>query len=237
MDGLKELYHFQEISNRIRELGEQQAALVADASFSQAMNRLSHISLELASIEGAISNLKKEINRLEGVNAGERDKRQQCEKKLYDGSTMNPKELSQLQQKIDEYREIMDVNDEKTLKLWEDLEKKEQEITKVKKEQEKLGADLAALKQSYHERNSRFDTEIACLEQEAKAAKDLVPSDLLQLFEKMARTHHGVAIAPLRGDGCGACHVSLSSGILHNLRKSKEGYVRCENCGRMVFIL
>jgi predicted nucleic acid-binding Zn-ribbon protein len=237
MGSLKELYHVQEISNRIRELGEQQAALKADVSVTQIKSRLSQVTVELASIEEAISVLKKKINHFEGLNAEEKGKRQQCEKKLYDGSTVNPKELSQLQQKIDEYQEMMDNNDEKTLQLWEELEPKEQAKATVQREKDQLSADLKVLKQERQARNSQLEMEIASLQREMEEAKKAVPDDLLQLFEKMARTHHGVAMAPLKGDGCGACHVALSSGTLHTLRKSQDGYIRCENCGRMVFIL
>jgi predicted nucleic acid-binding Zn-ribbon protein len=236
MDGLKELYHFQEISNRIHEFEERLAALVADPTYSQVLHHLSRVSSELASIDEAISALKKEIGKLEKINGGEQEKCQQCQKKLYDGSIANPKELAQLQQKIDEYREIMNANDERMLQLWEELEQKEEEAIKVKDEQGKLSMDLATLKRNCQEQKDQFKAEIAHLEQEAESLRTMVPEELLQLYTKMASSHHGVAIAPLKGDLCGACHVALTSGILRTLKKSKEGYIRCENCGRIVFI-
>lgn len=235
MDGLKELYRFQELSLRIRELGQQQASMVSDAALSGTMDRLARVSLHLASVEGAISDLKKKIKRLEDENAEECSKRKQSEKKLYDGTIVSSKELAQLQQKIQEYQTAIDANEERTLGLLEELETKEREIARIQKEEEDLSSALSALQKHHKERNNEYELEIAQLELEAAEVKPTVPEALLQIYQKMARHHHGIALAKLSGDGCGACHVALSGALLQRLRKEKS-YVTCENCGRMIFV-
>jgi predicted nucleic acid-binding Zn-ribbon protein len=69
----------------------------------------------------------------------------------------------------------------------------------------------------------------------ASVAAELPPS-LLAKYENMRKRRGGVAVAPVRDTECGACHVSLPTGVISALRGDLDDLVLCTSCGRYLFL-
>lgn len=234
-NALKELHHYQELKLRSKKLGMEQAALVGGTAITDAMGRLSWITSELAAIEETISQTKRMIKRLEDENSEIRAQLNHSESKLYDGSIAHAKELTQMQQKIETYRQSSNRTEEKILELMEIIEEKEAKVQKIQGDKEDLSKALNELERNNRLENARYEQEIELTETEASRIKENLSPELLAIYDRQSRAHHGVAIAPLQGDTCGACHVSLSSAMVQRIKRDQNTVHTCENCGRIVY--
>jgi predicted nucleic acid-binding Zn-ribbon protein len=83
---------------------------------------------------------------------------------------------------------------------------------------------LAADTQEYEEMRDKIESLRAPL-----------PTSILGHYD--GRKAHGkLAIAPVRGGVCGACHLSIPSGRLSDLRRKPGELNVCDNCGVFIFL-
>jgi predicted nucleic acid-binding Zn-ribbon protein len=89
---------------------------------------------------------------------------------------------------------------------------------------------------------ARRDAEFEVIDRDsAKAAADRsllapgLPADLVTLYEKIRASSDGVGAAPLRGNRCEGCHLSLSPVDVNRIKSAPEDeVVRCEECLRIL---
>jgi predicted nucleic acid-binding Zn-ribbon protein len=78
--------------------------------------------------------------------------------------------------------------------------------------------------------------ELAAAEALRAAAIAAVPEDLVDHYERIAKRHGGVALAEIRGEGCGQCGVHIRPHVIQQLqRDSNEGFFHCETCTRILY--
>ena len=65
-----------------------------------------------------------------------------------------------------------------------------------------------------------------------------VPDDLRDLYERIAKRHHGTAMAEARDNQCRGCGMRVLPHILQELRQeANEEVYRCETCGLILYTL
>lgn len=90
--------------------------------------------------------------------------------------------------------------------------------------------DLTAIVQ----RRQRIIEETAEAQTERdRLAKEVDPT-LLFLYDRLLINKNGLAVAPLKGEQCGGCHVKLIPATLIKVHAENE-IVQCENCARILF--
>jgi predicted nucleic acid-binding Zn-ribbon protein len=78
--------------------------------------------------------------------------------------------------------------------------------------------------------------ELAAAEAVRAAAMSAVPEDLVDHYERIAKRHGGIALAEIRGEGCGQCGVHIRPHVIQQLqRESNEGFFHCETCTRILY--
>ena len=78
--------------------------------------------------------------------------------------------------------------------------------------------------------------ELAAAEALRAAAIATVPEDLIDHYERIAKRHGGIALAEIRGEGCGQCGVHIRPHVIQQLqRDSNEGFFHCETCTRILY--
>jgi predicted nucleic acid-binding Zn-ribbon protein len=78
--------------------------------------------------------------------------------------------------------------------------------------------------------------EMAAAEAVRGAAIAAVPEDLVDHYERIAKRHGGIALAEIRGEGCGQCGVHIRPHVIQQLqRDSNEGFFHCETCTRILY--
>lgn len=82
----------------------------------------------------------------------------------------------------------------------------------------------------------RKDLEVLLAERERTIAP--VPQDMRDLYERIAKRHHGTALAEARDGQCRGCGMRVLPHILQLLRQdANEELFRCESCGLILYSL
>jgi uncharacterized protein len=103
------------------------------------------------------------------------------------------------------------------------------------KEFEKLVAgDLHKIQALNTEKKKELNAALA----EREKVIATVPQDLRELYDRVAKRHHGTAMARVRDEQCGGCGMRILPHIIQELRlESNEEIYRCETCGLILYTL
>jgi len=230
MDRLLELQAIDSTIDRLearrRQLEEGGELMAARAAMEDAEGRLGELRL-------AIDAVMREQQRLEHEIDSMTQKAGADEKRLYDGSIANVKELQALQHEIANLKERRSRAEDELLEQLvrkDDLEGRVAEAGKVATEArdnvEAVGAEaIRELEQ--------IETSLKASRENREALGPEFDEELLDLYEELRRQKKGIAVAALVDGVCQACHEKLSPLELDRLKKT-DGVKRCEYCRRIV---
>jgi predicted nucleic acid-binding Zn-ribbon protein len=233
MRGLDRLLELQELDSAIdrlearkRQLEEGKEIADARAAMEDAEGRLGELRLGVDAVVREQQRLEREIDSM--TRKAEVD-----EKRLYDGSIANVKEMEALQHEITSLKQRRSRSEDDLLEQMvrkDDLESRAGEASTVVQD---TRARLDAVGGEAVQELERIEADLA----EKRAAREkLVPEfddELLELYEELRRQKRGVAVAALVDGVCQACHEKLSAMELDRLKRT-EGVKRCEYCRRIV---
>lgn len=81
------------------------------------------------------------------------------------------------------------------------------------------------------------EKEMAELNDERARAISGIPENLLDHYERIVKKHHGIALAEVRGEKCGACGMIVRPHVLQEMRRAdSDQLVHCETCTRILFL-
>jgi hypothetical protein len=155
------------------------------------------------------------------------------EKRMYDGSIANAKELDALQHEISSLKDRRSRAEDELLDQMvrrEDMEARattaETELAAVRARLDAVGGDSARELQE-------VEAGLSDRRNERDALVPALDEDLLELYEDLRRQKKGVGAAAIVDGVCQACHEKLSAVELDRL-KHDDGIKRCEYCRRIV---
>ncbi|RYD60413.1 MAG: hypothetical protein EOP83_19455 [Verrucomicrobiaceae bacterium] len=93
-----------------------------------------------------------------------------------------------------------------------------------------VAEDLATVKQR-HERMAAERDEVTS-EREKLVVN--VPESVVPLYNRLMKSKDGLAIAPMRENKCGGCHMKLIASTVMKVNSAKE-IAQCEDCGRILY--
>jgi len=230
MDRLLEL---QEIDTAIDRLEARRSQLEGGQELREARAVMEDAEGRLGEIRLALDAVTREQQRLEHEIDTMSRRAEVEEKRLYDGTIANAKELESLQREIANLKERRGRVEDDVLELMvrrEDLEDRavtaERDVAQAREGVVAVGGDAV-----------RELSEIEAAVEEKRAARDaLLPEidqEILGLYEDLRPHKKGIAVAALVGGVCQACHEKLSALELDRLKKT-DGVKRCEYCRRIV---
>jgi hypothetical protein len=233
MRGLDRLLELQEIDSAIDRLEARKRQLEEGKELSAARTAMEDAEGRLGELRLGVDAVVREQQRLEREIDSMTRKAEVDEKRLYDGSIANIKELEALQHEIASLRERRSRSEDVLLEQMirkDDLESRAGDAgTVVQQARDRLESVGGEAVQELE----RIEAELA----EKRAAREkLVPEfddELLELYEELRRQKRGVAVAALVDGVCQACHEKLAAMELDRLKRT-EGVKRCEYCRRIV---
>jgi predicted nucleic acid-binding Zn-ribbon protein len=227
------LLALQDIDTAIDRLSARKAVLESGGELAAARNEadaaervLGELQLQLDVVGRDQSKLEHEIDSLTQKAAAE-------DKRLYDGSVVNAKELESIQHEIENLKRRRSDREDEMLGLME-----------VREELERRGAEAEsssnALREQVETVGGAALGELQSIETELEAKvaerRALVPGfepDLLELYEDLRKQKKGIGVAALVDGVCQGCHEQLSAMELDKLKRV-EGVRRCEHCRRIL---
>jgi hypothetical protein len=233
MRGLDRVLELQELDLAIGRLEERREQLEAGEELSAARKDMEEAEARLGELRLASDAVGSESTRLEHEIDSMSAKLAAEEKRMYDGSIVNAKELEALQHEIASLKDRRSRDEDLLLDQMErkeDLDARaaaaEGTVAEARRRLEALGGDSVR----------ELDQIVAELGSGRAAREALVAAfdeELLELYEDLRRQKHGVGAAAIVDGVCQACHEKLSAVELDRL-KHTEGVKRCEYCRRIV---
>lgn len=224
------LYRIQRIDSQLdshrRRVREIDAELESDQVLQQARAQRRSLEEALRPHEARATNLNLEM---QSVTA----QRTQFSNQLYSGAVSNPKELQDIEHKLEELkRRHSDLENAllETMITVEDLQERLHTATEALAQ---IEAERASQHGALLEERQQLRLEIRRLKAQREKIAAEVDGDTLALYEDLRRKKQGYAVSVLEGDRCQRCAVSQTEVIVQQVRQGNE-IVFCSNCGRIL---
>jgi predicted nucleic acid-binding Zn-ribbon protein len=106
--------------------------------------------------------------------------------------------------------------------------------TALKQAEQSIAAERKELHTQHAAKKKDLDAALA----KREPAIAPIPEDLRVLYERIAKRHHGVALAEARDGQCRGCGMRVLPHILQQLLKdTNDELFRCESCGLILYSL
>jgi len=156
------------------------------------------------------------------------------ERRLYDGSVHNPKELTSIQHEIDLLKTTRGRQEDALVEVLDRAEAAERECEGARKNVARLEGRWEQDRGELEGEARRLSGVIAGVDQtrEAQAAK--VATRVLQTYEDLRRRKSGVAVARIQGGACAGCRISIPNAVRTRVL-SGAVLAQCPNCERILY--
>jgi predicted nucleic acid-binding Zn-ribbon protein len=223
----------QELDTSIDRLEHRRAQLEAGEELSAARKGLEEAESQLGELRLASDAVDASSRRLENEIDSFGAKLAAEEKRMYDGTIVNAKELEALQHEISSLKERRGRAEDE---LFEQMERREDLDPRAAEAAKEVDAARARAEGVGGDAIRELDEIAAGLQAKRAEREALVQAfdeELLELYEDLRPQKHGVGAAAIVDGVCQACHEKLSAVELDKLRHT-EGVKRCEYCRRIV---
>jgi predicted nucleic acid-binding Zn-ribbon protein len=235
MDPARPLLDMQEIDTaidrltaRMRALETGEGAANALAEANEAERMMGEIRLRLDELSRDQMRFEHEIDSMSQKSAAE-------ERRLYDGSVANARELDSITHEVDNLKKRRTDREDELLALMEIREELEAQERDAGVRSEALRARVAEVGSAAADELDRLKAEIEEHSEARAALAGTVDAEYLELYEDLRPQKKGVAAVALIDGVCQGCHEQLSSVYVDRLKRV-EGPKRCEHCRRILVI-
>jgi uncharacterized protein len=233
MDPARPLLDIQELDtaidrllSRIRalEAGEDAAAALAEAN--EAERQMGELRLRLDELSRDQMRFEHEIDSMSQKAAAE-------ERRMYDGSVANARELDSIRHEVDNLKKRRTDREDELLALMEVREELETQERAAAERSESLRARVEDVSGVAADELERLRAELEERSGAKTALAETVDPGYLELYEELRPQKRGVGAVALIDGVCQGCHEQLSSVYVDRLKRS-EGPKRCEHCRRIL---
>jgi len=229
---IRKLVQLQEIDTQIYKLREKKNETLP-ARLEEVKREFEEISKNLTGAEEKLKRLQLEKKDKELDLGVKEDGFKKLQTQLY--QLKSNKEYQAMLSEIKSCKADISVVEEGVLTVMAALETAEKECLAQK---EALNQEEKASKSENEKLNSILkdaEVEISNLETKRKALTGGIEKEVLDKYEHLLGSRQGLALVPVKGSGCGACHMRLNHQTINEI-KMFEHLVSCNSCVRMLYI-
>ncbi len=186
----------------------------------QATERLSQIQRELKKIEHEV-----EIRRF---------KLEQSESTLYSGKIKVPKELQDLQNEVVSLKRAIATLEDQQIEIMIQLEEAKKEHDQQQNILLQIEAEVAQSHAGLLGEKSMLENEQQRLMLEKQAIVTQIPPATLAEYKKLREKKQGIAVASVEDSSCSACGAGLTPAQCQSAR-SPSMIFYCPSCGRIIY--
>jgi len=230
MSVVKQLHQLQEIdleleSNEraqnqiVSQLGESQEVARVKAKLTAEQQHLEELGHQQHSAEWEIDDLVTKLT--------------DNEKSLYSGRIKNPKELTNLQQEVEELKTRRARLEDKALETMNQVELTTASVATLSSELKRLEADWHSQQQRLSADLEQLKTTQSDLQHKRQLLSAGIDPQAIEVYQQL-RKHKGTAIANVEQGTCRGCQIALPTTELQQARSGS--LVRCSSCGRILFL-
>lgn len=154
--------------------------------------------------------------------------------RLYSSAIRSVKEATALEEEIAQLRQQKDKHESDILELLEELDQKRARQSQLAEEEARRTRESEASEQEIAEEEASLRKKTARLRQVRAALVQEIPAATLDLYDRIRQTKGGVAVARVEGKTCQGCRLEVA--LLKRKAAMGEELVRCETCGRILYM-
>jgi predicted nucleic acid-binding Zn-ribbon protein len=155
------------------------------------------------------------------------------EKRLYDGSVRNPKELTDLQREVDSLKANRSALEDEGLEYVDAVEAADQSLAAARQALRAVEAQWQADQEGLRSSRARIERETAQLDAERSRLATGMAAVALAEYEKLRGARQGRAVARIERGSCQGCRVSLPTHVIQRAH-SAANLVQCPRCERIL---
>jgi predicted nucleic acid-binding Zn-ribbon protein len=235
MTGPDRVLDLQELDLSIDRLEARRADLEGGREVQEGRRLVDEVEGRVGTLRLELDAVTREQDRFEAEAASLAARMSAEERRMYDGSVANPKELEALQAEVASLRNRKSRIEDEVLARMEQREELDGRLPPL--EQELAGARerLAQVEASSERELGEIAGALRTRRAERAAVAAELDEELLELYEDLRPQKKGVAAAALRDGVCQGCHQKLSALELDRIKKN-QGIRRCEYCRRILVL-
>ena len=233
MDPARPLLELQSLDSAIDRLTARGRALETGESLASARTgadaaerRLGDLRLRLDAFDRDAQKLEHEVDSISQKTSAE-------ERRMYDGSVANAKELESIRHEVENLKKRRSDREDELLALMEQREDVEHAAKEAEVAFGELRTTVDTVGADAEQELAAVRTELQAKTADRDALAGRVDPELLELYEDLRRQKKGVAAVALVDGVCQGCHEQLSAVELDRLKKT-DGVKRCEHCRRIL---
>jgi predicted nucleic acid-binding Zn-ribbon protein len=168
-------------------------------------------------------------DRLEDLDA----KARPLEKKLYDGSVRNPKELTDMQRELQHFKAQRSQLDDEGLGIIEAIEAVSAQLAERREALKRAEARWQVEQADLIEDKGAAESEYASLEGQRNQRVAQMDRSAVGLYETLRGMKAGRAVARVERGTCQGCRITLPTHLVQRLRTGAD-IVQCPSCERIL---
>ncbi len=226
------LYHLQSLDSQIDSIRDRLAEIDTLLAQNEAV-RAAQAALEAAQVSqhdwrAKQANLEAERQKL-------KQEAEAAEKRLYSGKVLNPRELTDLQDKLSELNTRHKLLEEPLLEAMLQAEECAESAQAAADNLERVRQEQAEHLGELSEERAGLESQLAVLLAEAEQTRQEIELEHLQLYDSLRdRLRGGIAVAIVKGGECAVCGVELTSQDKQLVRRGEV--LTCTTCHRILYI-
>lgn len=183
----------------------------------------------------AVDDLTLEQEKVDADVEAVKTRRRRDRDRMDQGLVTNPKDLERMQHELESLeRRIASLEDEE-LEVMARLEDAQRDLDGLVVQVAEADQRLAELAAARDERLAEIDAELTSLLAERGPVVEVVPADLLALYDRLREQKGGVGAAELRQRRCTGCQLGIDNAELAVIKVAPaDEVIRCEECQRIL---
>jgi predicted nucleic acid-binding Zn-ribbon protein len=226
----RQLFNLQEVDQELAsneqayaritsQLGESKAVLDIRVKLETATGQLEDATHSQHTVEWEIEDLSAKLSKFEG--------------ELYSGKTTSPKELTGLQQEIDNLKKNRGKLEDHDLEIMETIERLNATISELRSNLEKRETEWQVQQKDFNAELKELEHTISALKEKREALASEIDPQVLTIYEELKK-QKGSSVAKVEQGICRGCRISLPVNELQQVRSGSM--VRCSSCGRILYL-
>ena len=220
----------QRLDDQLASLARREATLPETAALNTVVIKRNNVRDLRIAAETERTDVRRELSRAEGDVEQIMTRIQRDEARLNSG-TGTPKELEQTQHELVTLGLRRAELEEVELTIMVSVESISNRINELTAEEEKLAAEIADLEIKRENAMTIIINERNAVSEKRKSTVAPIAQDLKDLYTKLAADNNGNGAAPLVGNECKGCHLTINTTEVQRIATlPAEEVVRCEQC-------
>ncbi len=225
------LFHLQNLDSQIDAINKRLAEIDRLLSQNEALRSA---QAAVASISETRQHWQTRLTNLELERRQLKEEADSIEEHLYSGRVQNPRELSDLQEKLHELQRRHDNLEEPAIEAMLEVEDSTARLAQAQEALARVNAEQADIVGSLSREQEQLAQQLPGLREQAAQARSAIHPPHLRLYDRLRSRPGGVAVAEISPNlECSACGVEITSSMDQQVRHGEV--LTCPTCGRILY--